>query len=151
MIASKKRSKRRLGSNYTEKKRHEPLTFFLDRALGKRFIVQALSKRNPEITVKLLDDYFEANVADEEWLRFVGQKGWLAITKDKRIRYRTPALDVIKKEKVKLFIFTRGNLTGQEMAEILTKAIPRIKRFLAKHEPPFIVTMTKSGELSKVK
>ena len=98
-----------------------------------------------------MDDYFEADVPDEEWLRFVGQKGWLAITKDKRIRYRTPALDVIKKEKVKLFIFTRGNLTGTEMAEILTKAIPRIKRFLAKHEPPFIVTMAKSGELSRVK
>ncbi|MGH7902033.1 MAG: hypothetical protein ACRENZ_09885 [Thermodesulfobacteriota bacterium] len=151
MNASKKKSKKPSDSSYTERKQHESLIFFLDRALGKRFIVQALSKHNPEIIVKVLDDYFESNVADEEWLRFVGHKGWIAITKDKRIRYRTPALEVIRKEKVKLFIFTKGNLTGQQMGEILIKAIPKVKTFLAKYEPPFIVTMTKSGKLSKVK
>ena len=148
---SKKKSKRQSDSNYTEKRQHEPLVFFLDRALGKRFIVQALSENNPEVTVKVLDDYFEPNVSDEEWLRFVGRKGWVAITKDKRIRYRTPALEVIKEEKVKLFIFTKGNLTGQQMAEILIRAIPKIKKFLTNNKPPFIVTMTKSGELMKVK
>jgi len=99
----------------------------------------------------VLDDHFEPNASDEEWLRFIGQKGWIAITKDKRIRYRTPALEVIRKEKVKLFMYNKGNLTGQQMVEILVKAIPRIKTFIAKHEPPFIVTMTKSGKLLKVK
>lgn len=148
---SKKKSKRGSDSTYTEKKQREQITFFLDRALGKRFIVQALSKHNPEIKVKVLDDYFESNVVDEEWLRFVGQKGWIAITKDKRIRYRTPALEIIREEKVKLFIFTKGNLTGQQMGEILIKAIPKIKTFLAKYKPPFIVTMTKAGKLLKVK
>jgi len=98
-----------------------------------------------------LDDFFEPNAADEEWLRFVGKNGWVAVTKDKRIRYRTPALEIIKKEKVKLFIFNKGNLTGREMAEILLKAIAGIKVFLTKHEPPFIVTLTKSGNLLKVK
>jgi hypothetical protein len=43
------------------------------------------------------------------------------------------------------------NLNDQEAAEIFKTAIARIKIFLAKHEPPFIVTMTKSGELSRVK
>jgi predicted nuclease of predicted toxin-antitoxin system len=99
----------------------------------------------------VLEDYFESNVVDEEWLRFVGQKGWIAITKDKRIRYRSPALEVIRKEKVKLFVLSKGNITGLEMAEIIIKAIPRIKTFVTKHEPPFIVTMTKSGKLIKAK
>jgi len=150
MSASKKKSKRRSDSSYIEKQ-PEKLTFFLDRALGKRFIVQGLSQHNPEIAVEVLDDHFEPNASDEEWLRFIGQKGWIAITKDKRIRYRTPALEVIREEKVKLFMYNKGNLTGQQMVEILVKAIPRIKTFIAKHEPPFIVTMTKSGKLLKVK
>jgi hypothetical protein len=90
-------------------------------------------------------------VVDEEWLRFVGQKGWIAITKDKRIRYRGPALEVIRKEKVKLFVLSKGNLTGLEMAEIIKRATPRIKTFIAKHEPPFIAIITKSGKLVKAK
>jgi hypothetical protein len=99
----------------------------------------------------VLEDYFESNVVDEKWLRFVGQKGWIAITKDKRIRYRGPALEVIRKEKVKLFVLSKGNLTGLEMAEIIKKAIPRIKIFIARHEPPFIAIITKSGKLLKAK
>jgi hypothetical protein len=99
----------------------------------------------------VLEDYFESNVVDEEWLRFVGQKGWIAITKDKRIRYRSPALEVIGKEKVKLFVLNKGNLTGFEMAEIIKRAIPRIKTFIARHEPPFIAKITKSGKIVKAK
>lgn len=124
---------------------------FLDRAIGKRVVANALTNVNPMIKVELLDDHFAANAPDEDWLKFVGRKGWIAITKDKRIRYRTPALEVIKEERVKLFVFSKGNLSGQEMAQILINAIPKIEILVSKINPPFIITITRSGNLVRVK
>lgn len=45
-------------------------------------------------------------------------------------------------------MLTSGNLTGEEMGQILVKALPGIKRFIEKRSRPFIVRITKSGALS---
>ena len=49
---------------------------------------------------------------------------------------------------VRAFVLTAGNIDGTGMAEIFVKALPKMKRFVAKHSPPFIATVTKSGAVS---
>lgn len=146
MTARKKKSKRRFDASFGEKL-PDPLIFFLDRAIGKRFVAEALSNPDLNIKVEVLDDYFEPNTTDEEWLKFVGKKGWIVFTKDKKIRYRAAVVEIVKKRKIRMFILSRGNLSGHEMAQIIINALPAIKKFIFKHPPPFIVSITRSGNL----
>ena len=92
------------------------------------------------------DDHFPQDVQDSVWLRVVGRKGWVVLTKDGRIRYRPAEKRALLGGGVAAFVLTaRGDLTGKETAEIFVKALPRIKRFLAKHKPPFLAGVSRSG------
>lgn len=146
MTARKKKSKRRFDASFGENL-PDPLIFFLDRAIGKRFVAEALSNPDLNIKVEVLDDYFEPNTTDEEWLKFVVKKGWIVFTKDKKIRYRDAVVEIVKKVKIRIFILSRGNLSGHEMAQIIINALPAIKKLIFKHPPPFIVGITRSGNL----
>ena len=70
----------------THPSRIEPLIFFLDRSLGKHIVANAL--RQAGAVVKLHDDHFPQDARDEEWLREVGRREWIVLTKDSRIRHR---------------------------------------------------------------
>lgn len=146
MTARKKKSKRRFDASFGEKL-PDPLIFFLDRAIGKRFVAEALSNPDLNIKMEVLDDYFEPNTTDEEWLKFVGKKGWILFAKDKKIRYRAAVVEIVKKRKIRMFILSRGNLSGHEIVQIIINALPAIKKFIFKHPPPFIVSITRSGNL----
>src|SRR3972149_1948230 len=113
MTARKKKSKRRFDASFGEKL-PDPLIFFLDRAIGKKF---------------------------------VGKKGWIVFTKDRKIRYRDSVVEIVKKRKIRMFILSRGNLSGHEIVQRIINALPAIKKFIFKHPPPFIVSITRSGNL----
>lgn len=122
------------------------LVFFLDRSLGKKKIAAAL--RQAGAAVEIHDDHFPPNAKDEEWLREAGKKGWTVLTKDRRIRHRTPELAALIKAGVRVFVLTAGDLQGAEMAAIFVKALPAINRCSARNTPPFIARVTKSGSVS---
>ena len=67
--------------------------YFTDRDLGKRF---------PEILtaggliVRRHADHFAHDTADEIWLKTIGENGWVAITRDGRIRYKPNPGDLAK-------------------------------------------------------
>jgi hypothetical protein len=72
----------------------------------------------------------------------------VVLTKDSRIRYRGPELAALQRARVRTFVLTSGDLQGTEMAEIFVRALPAIKRFVAKNVPPFIARITKNGAVS---
>jgi uncharacterized protein with PIN domain len=59
--------------------------FFIDRCLGKKL---ADSLRNVGATVEIHDDHFSKISKDEDWLRIVGERNWVVLTKDKKIASR---------------------------------------------------------------
>jgi predicted nuclease of predicted toxin-antitoxin system len=123
-----------------------PLTFFLDRNLGKQTIAAAL--RQAGVDVQIHDDPFRQDATDVEWLREVGRHGWIVLTKDKGIRHRSHERVALLQAGVRAFVLVAGNLSGQEMAEVFVKALPAIRRFVAQHNPPFIAKVTRSGAVS---
>ncbi len=143
MVANGPKSKRPYAANLP--KPPEAVTFFLDRTLGKRILASAL--RAAGLNVQVHDDHFPANAKDTEWLRFVGAKGWVVLTHDRRIRYRAIELTALMSSGVRVFAFTRGNLTGPEMATVFLKALPRVRKFLKKNEGPFIATLSRGGQV----
>jgi hypothetical protein len=48
---------------------------------------------------------------------------------------------------VRAFILVSGNLSGQEMAQIFVKALPRMTRFASRNSPPFIAKIFRDGSV----
>lgn len=78
----------------------------------------------------------------------MGQRGWVVLTKDRRIRYRPPALAAIQAAGVRLFVLGAGDLQGSEMAAAFVRALPRMERFARRHPAPFVARVTKSGAVA---
>lgn len=106
--------------------------------------------RNAGVTVEVHNDHFPPDARDDTWLLEVGKRGWVVLTKDDRIRYRSTERAAVVAAHVALFALSSGNLTGGEMAQAFVVALPRMSRVLATHRPPFIAKVTRSGEVSMV-
>jgi len=93
-------------------------------------------------------DHFAPGTEDAVWLPFVGQNGWILLTKDKRIRFNQLEKLAVRRHRVREFYFSSGNYTGAEMADILSNALPKMRKVCRKYNPPFIASISKSGDIS---
>lgn len=108
--------------------------FFTDRDLGKRF-PEILSAAG--LHVERHADHFEPNCPDETWLQEIGQRGWIAITHDQRIRYKPNELAAVVQHRVALLVVV-GHAPYPELARSFVATQTRILDFLQRHKPPFI-------------
>lgn len=108
--------------------------YFTDRDLGKQF---------PEIlksgglTVERHADHFAHDTPDEVWLETVGKRGWIALTHDRRIRYKPNERDAVVRHGVALLVIV-GAAPFADLARAFVANVPTVERFLARHQPPFI-------------
>ncbi len=144
MIAKKQRSKKR--SDASSKSQPDKFVFFLDRNLGKHVIAEAL--RNAGRPVEIHDDHLPVNAPDEDWIKLIRSRGWIGVTKDKRIRYRIAEISAIKEYGARVLVIRAKNQTGEELAEILVKYYSRIQSFVARENAPFIAGINRSGTIS---
>ena len=98
--------------------------------------------------MQIHDDHFSQNATDEAWLREVGRRGWIVLTKDTWIRRRSNERTALMHTGVRAFVLVAGNLSGSEMARVFVTALPAMHRFIARHNPPFIAKVTRSGAVS---
>ena len=75
----------------------------------------------------------------------IGENGWVLLTKDKRIRYNELEKAAVRQHKIREFYFSSGNFSGEEMAEMLTNSLRDMVRIFRRQKPPFIASITKSG------
>ena len=122
-----------------------PLEFFIDRSLGGRVVAEALLQAGQ--TVHVHDEHFPPDAKDVEWLAVAGRRGWIVLTKDERIRYRAIEQRALMESSVAAFILTARGLTGPDMAETFVRALPSIRRFVAKYRPPFIASISRGGSV----
>ncbi len=118
---------------------------FLERNLGKHVVTQILQDAGEQVEVH--DDHLLQNAPDEEWIQLVGEKGWLAVTKDKNIRYRQSELDAIKEYKARIFVIRAKNVTAEDIGHILLKALGRMKKLSARTKAPFVAAVHGDGSL----
>jgi predicted nuclease of predicted toxin-antitoxin system len=123
-----------------------PLIFFLDRSIGKHMVAEAL--RHAGVQVEVHDDHFPPNAHDVEWLPSVGEREWIVLTRDKRIRYRSQERTALIQARVRAFVLSGGNLSGPAMADACVQALPTMRRFVARYEAPFIACVTQTGSVS---
>lgn len=117
------------------------LVFFTDRDLGNAFPV-TLAENGLEVERHAA--HFAPDCPDEEWLRAVGSRGWVAVTRDTRIRYRPNELAAVVRHRVALLVVV-GNATHAELAASFVRTAPRISAFLERHNPPLIAKVYRPG------
>ncbi len=96
------------------------------------------------------DDVFPQDTPDEEWLTRAGAEGWIVLTKDKMIRKRIIERQALVRAKVRAFVFTGGNISGVETAELIVAALPRMERIINANRAPFIARITGSGDVALI-
>ena len=64
-------------------------------------------------------------LADTEWLREAGEKEWVVLMKDGRIRYRPAELGALTASGVRAFCLTNADLRGAEMAQRFVDQLQR--------------------------
>ena len=111
--------------------------FFTDRDLGKRFpeILRAAG-----LNVERHADHFEHDCPDEVWLKEIGQRGWVAVTHDGRIRYKPNELNAVMEHRVALLVVI-GNAPYPALASAFAATHEPILAFLDRHDPPFIAKL----------
>jgi PIN like domain len=102
------------------------------------------------VEVHILDDYFDPTTPDDRWLTYAGQRGWIVITKDYNIRRHRVALNALIRNRVKAFVLADPHQIAEEMAQTIVRALPRIRRLVSNHPPPFIARIARSGAVSLI-
>lgn len=144
MSAKQKKSKKRSAAN--SRRPSQGITCYLDRNLGKHVIADAL--RSSGASVEAHDDHLSPTAADEDWIALVAKNSWLAVTKDRNIRYRAGELAAIKEHGAMVLVVRAANASGGDIADILVKSQKRIARFVKKHKPPFVARIGRADQVS---
>ncbi len=124
----------------------ESPVFFTDRCLGTREVPNVL--RAAGATVEVHDSHFAENMADPYLLAEIGARGWVLLTKDKRIRWRPMERAALEEAGLAAFILTGGDMTGPQIAQAFKNALPRMTRILAKFSRPLLARVTRSGSVA---
>lgn len=122
------------------------VTFFIDRCLGSRYIVETLLAAG--LSIEIHDQYFDKGAQDVEWLPEVGKRGWVVLTKDANIGKHTLERIAVARAHIKMFTLASQSLSGEEMAALFLKAIVPMQEFVRKHPAPFIAKIYRDARIS---
>jgi predicted nuclease of predicted toxin-antitoxin system len=120
--------------------------FFLDRSLGVEPVRTQLIQAG--LLVEIHDDHFARDEADSVWLKAGGERGWVILTKDQRLRYRPLEIAALRSSKARVFVLMAGNLRGIEIAEVFVSALLAICKVLHRHRGSFLAHVSKSGKVT---
>jgi hypothetical protein len=94
-----------------------------------------------------LEDVFEEGwIKDREWIPEVGARGWLVITKDKKIRTRPEERRAIKENNVGCFILNYSQpLNRWEILKLVTSTLDEMEEKFANTPRPFLYLIDRNG------
>ena len=95
------------------------------------------------------DDHLPLDAPDEDWIALVGRNGWVAVTKDKRIRYRAGEYRSIEEHSARVLVLRMSNAKGPDIGRVLASSIDRIAHFAAKTPAPFLAGIYGDGRLKQ--
>ena len=130
-------------------KRLEDITYFIDRSLGGKIVAAKL--RESGLSVVAHDEYFPQNCPDEEWLRIVGSRGWIVLTRDTRIRTRSLEIQAFAEANVLGFVLTAKNLSGEGTARAFQLAVSRMQQAALDETRPAMFAVDRNGRVTKLR
>lgn len=144
MDGQKKKSKKPSVTNSS--KPLDDVVFFIDRSLGRKAVAAALRQVGEKVEIH--DDHLPQDAKDEDWLRYVGARNWVALTQDDRIRFHYHERLALLQANVRAFVLTAKGLRGEQNGAIIAKALPAIRRILSKYQGPFIAKISRGADVT---
>jgi len=95
-----------------------------------------------------MEDHFETEAADTEWVPEVGSRGWIILTKDRALRHNSLEQVALLKSNTHSFILTSADQTAAQMAHAFVTALKDMRRMIEKFPAPFVGTVTPSGNVT---
>jgi hypothetical protein len=150
MAARERRSKKQSASSGARPDASEfgRVVFFVDRSLRSKYVPEAL--RAAGARVEIHQGHFSDEAEDVDWLGEAGRRGWIVLTKDDRIRYRTHEVAAIERAGVRAFVLTTARMRGSDMATLFSTVALKLVRLSINTPPPFVFALNRSGELRRV-
>ncbi len=121
--------------------------FFLDRSLGK---TTASRLQDAGYVVHRIADHYPndaSDIPDENWIAEGCSRGWVLLSKDKRIRYRAAELEALQEGH--LFCLVSGTMNIAEMTQAFLDALPKIER-AARKEPVGFWHVYRDGKIKRM-
>lgn len=122
----------------------EPFTFFVDECLGHGLAEVLRTSIDLAQGEKLEEP--EPATPDEVWLPKAGARGWLCLSKDRRMTSVPNQLDAIKVHRVGLV--TVGDGSGAQIRALVVSSLPVIRRVARRFGVGFIAHIRSGGEIS---
>lgn len=117
------------------------LRFFCDRDLGAKIFPGKLAESGVDV-VSYSEIYEVEDTPDQEWISNIGERGWVALSHDKRIRRKRLERKAVYDYSCRLFIFF-GDVPTAELADWFVCAYSDVLRFVDDHDPPFIARIVR--------
>jgi len=111
--------------------------------LGSKQLAEALGKEG--LAVRVHDQHFKPDEADDVWLASCGQRSWVAITLDRRILKDPVSMNAIGENKGRVFFLPQKNKNPEMWARIIVENWAHIKTVLSTRRPPFVAKLSPNG------
>ncbi|MBL8226040.1 MAG: hypothetical protein JNM50_12005 [Chromatiales bacterium] len=123
-------------------------TFYIDEFIYSSALVSELTANG--IPFDRVGATVPFGASDDAWLAHCGKHGYLALTRDQRIRYRPIEKQALIDHAVGCFTFTGGQATAAQCTARIVELAPKMRSIAATQKRPFLYTFGLSTELSKV-
>lgn len=78
-------------------------------------------------------------------------RGWVVISKDKRLLERANALMIWKKRKGRIFVIASGDADGEQLAYAVLTALRKMEQIIENASGPFAVRILVSGSVEMIR
>lgn len=100
-------------------------------------------------TVEHAGGAFPRGAQDHVYLAGCGAKGWIVLTRDKRIRRRELEKETLRRHGVGAFALTAGQATAEETAAVVVPLLAKMVNISISEKKPFLYTFGLAGWLSR--
>jgi len=143
MADPKQRSKKQSGSNRLLK----GFTLYLCHNLDYDDVANALQRAG--IRFKRHREFFSGDTPDTKLLPKVGQHRWILVTFDQKQRTRRIEVELIKRFKVRQFVFTSAQIGN--VGSVLVTASGTMRNICRRREGLFIYSISSTGKVNERK
>jgi predicted nuclease of predicted toxin-antitoxin system len=118
------------------------MRFFFDNNLSYR-LVDGLKAFGEDVVH--LTEYFSADEKDTVWLEYIGQNGWVLITRDEKIRWNPAELAAFRRNRVGAFFLGGKNKSGWDLIQQIIRVWPTINDYAEHTNKPYAFRIPPNG------
>ncbi len=113
-----------------------------------RELADALQQRGR--LVRMHKQVFPDRTPDRIWIPDVSRRGWIIVTRDRRLQRRHLEWIAFLRAKARVLWFKGERASNIEITEGFLTALPGIDKITAQLRPPYIIKITVAGYVEQV-